>query len=75
MLIWVPPPGKNGTMNDSTSIIAAAGRIQKLRLLSRGRAMSGAPIISGIIQLAMPAPAGITAPKIMISAWLVRMLL
>ena len=30
--------------------------------------MSGAPIIIGIIQLARPTPAGITAPKIITSA-------
>ena len=34
----------------------------------RGSAMSGAPICSGIIQLARPTVAGITAPKTMISA-------
>ena len=44
----------------------AKGRIQKLKLLSRGNAMSGAPIISGIIQLAKPTKAGITAPNTMI---------
>ena len=32
----------------------------------RGKAMSGAPIISGIIQLASPTNAGITAPNTMI---------
>ena len=31
--------------------------------------MSGAPIISGICQLARPESAGRTAPKIMMSAW------
>ena len=56
-------------------MVPAAGRIQKLRLFIRGRAMSGAPIISGIIQLAMPAAAGITAPKIISRAWLVTRLL
>ena len=75
MLIWVPPPGKKGTTKDRMSMVAAAGRIQKLRLFMRGRAMSGAPIMSGIIQLAIPAAAGITAPKIISRAWLVTRLL
>ena len=44
----------------------AAGNSQKLKLFIRGKAMSGAPIISGIIQLARPTNAGITAPKTMI---------
>ncbi|MNO72368.1 hypothetical protein D3C76_633130 [compost metagenome] len=46
-----------------TSRPKAAGNSQKLKLFIRGRAMSGAPIISGIIQLARPTKAGITAPK------------
>ncbi len=51
-------------MNSVESRIANAhGRIQKLQLFTRGSAMSGAPIISGIIQLARPTKAGITAPN------------
>ena len=46
-----------------TSRLNAAGSSQKLQLFMRGRAMSGAPIISGIIQLARPTKAGIIAPK------------
>ena len=49
--------------NVETNIRNAAGNSQKLKLFMRGRAMSGAPIISGIIQLARPTNAGITAPK------------
>ena len=49
-----------------TSIRNAAGSSQKLKLFMRGKAMSGAPIISGIIQLANPTNAGITAPNTMI---------
>ena len=49
----------------------AKGRIQKLQLFMRGKAMSGAPIIMGIIQLARPVKAGITAPKTMIKPWTV----
>ena len=37
----------------------------------RANAMSGAPIISGICQLAKPTKAGMIAPKIMISACIV----
>ena len=37
----------------------------------RGNAMSGAPIIIGIIQFAKPTQAGMTAPKTMISACMV----
>ncbi|MNO68088.1 hypothetical protein D3C76_589090 [compost metagenome] len=58
-----PPPGLNRV---ETSSRKAAGSNQKLKLFIRGRAMSGAPIISGIIQLARPTKAGITAPNTMI---------
>ena len=37
----------------------------------RGRAISGAPIIIGIIQLASPTNAGMTAPNTMINACIV----
>ena len=49
----------------------ATGRIQNDQLFMRGNAMSGAPIIIGIIQLARPTNAGITAPNTMISACIV----
>ncbi|CRM68271.1 hypothetical protein [Pseudomonas sp. 22 E 5] len=52
--------------NVETSSRNAAGNSQKLKLFMRGKAMSGAPIISGIIQLARPTNAGITAPNTMI---------
>ena len=51
----------------------ANGRIQKLKLLRRGSAMSGAPSCIGIIQFANPVHAGMIAPKIMISACIVVM--
>jgi len=51
--------------NVADSIAKAKGRIQKLQLFMRGSAMSGAPIIIGIIQLARPTKAGITAPNTM----------
>ena len=49
----------------------ATGRIQNDQLFMRGSAMSGAPSCSGIIQLARPTKAGMTAPKTMISACMV----
>jgi hypothetical protein len=52
-------------------IVNAKGRIQKLKLFMRGSAMSGAPTCNGIIQFARPTNAGMTAPKIMISACIV----
>ena len=57
------PPG---TKNEITSSDAATGSSQKLQLFMRANAMSGAPIISGICQLAKPTKAGMIAPKIMI---------
>ena len=60
-----PPPSMN--MVDS-SMLKANGRIQKLQLFMRGSAMSVAPIISGICQLARPVNAGMTTPKIITSA-------
>ncbi len=62
------PPGTNSV---PISIVNANGRIQKLKLFMRGSAMSGAPTCSGIIQFARPTNAGMTAPKIMISACMV----
>ena len=40
---------------------------KKLKLLSLGNAMSGAPICIGIIQLANPTKAGIITPNTMIN--------
>ena len=62
------PPGMNSV---DSSIRNANGRIQNDQLFMRGRAMSGAPICSGTIQLARPTKAGITAPKIITSACMV----
>ena len=55
-----PPPGMNSEM---ISRAAAGGSSQKLQLFRRGSAMSGAPIISGICQLASPVNAGMTKPN------------
>ena len=52
----------------------AGGSSQKLMLLSRGNAMSGAPIINGMNQLPKPPiSAGITEKKIISSPWDVTM--
>src|SRR5690606_19763357 len=50
-----PPPGMK---NVTSSRKAANGSSQNDQLFSRGSAMSGAPIISGTIQFAKPANAG-----------------
>ena len=52
-------------------MVKAKGRIQKDRLFMRGRAISGAPIMSGTIQFARPTKAGMMAPKTMIKPWFV----
>ena len=49
-----------------TSISAAGISSQKLRLFMRAKAMSAAPICSGIIQFAKPTKAGMMAPNTMI---------
>ncbi len=51
-----------------SSRVKANGRIQNDQLFMRGSAMSGAPIISGTIQLARPTKPGMIAPKIITSA-------
>ena len=67
-----PPAGAPpGMKRVDRSSVKAKGRIQKLQLFRRGRAMSGAPTIRGTIQFARPTKAGMTPPKIMISACMV----
>lgn len=52
------------------------GKSQNLRLLRRGKAISGAPIIRGISQFPNPPiKIGITKKKIIIKAWLVTVTL
>jgi len=53
------------------SSVKPKGRIQKLRLFIRGSAMSGAPIIIGIIQFARPTNTGMMAPNTMIKPCMV----
>ena len=57
--------------NEPASISAAGISSQKLRLFMRAKAMSAAPICSGIIQFAKPTKAGMIAPKTMISPCIV----
>ncbi|VVE45721.1 hypothetical protein PTE30175_04295 [Pandoraea terrae] len=57
----VAPPG---TRNDASSSRPPTGSSQKLKLFMRAKAMSDAPICSGIIQFAKPTNAGMIAPKI-----------
>lgn len=57
--------------SEDNKIKKANGSIQKLQLFIRGSAISGAPIIIGINQLARPVNAGITAPNTMIKPWTV----
>jgi hypothetical protein len=66
----VQPPAGSAARHEqrASSSRNANGRIQKLKLLRRGSAMSGAPTCSGIIQFARPVHAGMTPPKIISSA-------
>jgi hypothetical protein len=57
------PPGMK---NEPTSSRAAGIISQKLKLFMRAKAMSDAPICSGIIQFAKPTKAGMMAPNTMI---------
>ena len=50
-------------------MVPASGRSQYERAFSRGKAMSGAPIISGSTKFASPANTGITKRKISSVAW------
>ena len=59
----VAPPG---IRNEDTSKIAAGGKSQNEKLFIRAKAMSEAPICSGIIQFAKPTKAGMIAPNTMI---------
>jgi hypothetical protein len=63
-------PGSPGTKNEMIINANDAGNSQNEMLFNRGNAMSGAPIISGTIQLPKPPIcAGISVKKIMIKPW------
>jgi hypothetical protein len=64
-----PVPAPTSTREDERSRRSAGGNNQKLMLFSRGKAISGAPIMIGIIQLPKPPIiVGITMKKIMMNA-------
>ena len=62
------PPSINRVLANNKT---PATNIQKLILFMRGNAISAAPIIKGICQLANPTKAGITAPNTMTRACMV----
>ena len=61
-----PAGAPPGTKNEPISSSAAGGSSQKLQLFMRAKAISGAPIIIGICQLANPTKAGMMAPNTII---------
>jgi hypothetical protein len=64
-----PVPAPISTTEDKIKQINAGIKSQKLRLLRRGNAISGAPIIRGINQLPNPPIiTGITKKKIIMKA-------
>lgn len=71
-----PVPAPASTPEEARRRSRDGGRSQKLILFIRGKAMSGAPIISGINQLPKPPIiTGITIKKIITKAWAVTMTL
>ena len=71
-----PVPAPDSTTPLKRSIVNAGIKNQKLILFSRGKAISGAPIIKGTNQLPNPPiKIGITIKKIIIKAWAVTMTL
>src|SRR5215210_8295077 len=63
------PPGAK---NDAVIIVPAIGSIQNDSAFRRGKAMSGAPIISGSTKLASPAKTGMMNRKIISDAWTLK---
>src|SRR5919112_1625796 len=63
------PPGAR---NDATIIVPAIGSIQNDSAFRRGKAMSGAPIISGRTKFASPAKNGMMNRKIISDAWTLK---
>lgn len=67
-----PVPAPLSTAPPTNSRVREGGKNQKLKLLSRGNAMSGAPSIKGTNQLPNPPiMIGITIKKIITNAWAV----
>ena len=63
------PPGAR---NDAVIMMPAIGSIQNDSAFSRGKAMSGAPIISGSTKFARPAKTGMMKRKIISDAWTLK---
>lgn len=64
-----PVPAPPSTKLENSNRIKAGGNNQKLMLFNRGKAISGAPIINGTIQLPNPPIiTGITRKNIIINA-------
>jgi hypothetical protein len=71
-----PVPAPEAIKEDKIIKVKEGGRIQKLILFIRGKAMSGAPIIIGVNQFPNPPIIiGITIKKIIIKACAVTMVL
>ena len=71
-----PVPAPFSTAAEETNRISDGGSSQNLMLLSRGKAMSGAPNIRGSSQFPKPPiNTGITKKKIITNAWAVTMVL
>lgn len=71
-----PVPAPESTQLDSNKKKRAWGKIQKLKLLRRGKAKSGRPTSIGISRLPKPPiRIGMTVKKIIIRAWLVTVTL
>src|SRR6476646_7909762 len=67
-----PVPAPDSTKDEAKRRNNDGGNSQKLKLFNLGKAMSGAPIISGINQLPKaPIKTGITMKKIIRKAWAV----
>lgn len=71
-----PVPAPASTIDDAKRRRNEGGRSQKLILFIRGKAISGAPIISGTSQFPNPPIIiGITMKKIITNAWAVTITL
>ena len=69
-------PAPASTVEDANRSRNEGGRSQKLMLFIRGKAMSGAPIISGTSQFPNPPiMIGMTMKKIITKAWAVTITL
>lgn len=71
-----PVPAPDSVKLPAKRSVREGGRSQNLKLFIRGKAISGAPIISGISQFPKPPIIiGITIKKIIINAWAVTITL